>query len=78
MLLLKKYRIYYYMSHYHYLRMSALISKQSKNISSMSYKKFKKIGRKILMHSERFMELQVQLDTLKELICNKYPDLRES
>lgn len=78
MSMMVKYCIYYWRSHYHYLRIDTLSRKQSKNISSMSDRRFKRIGRRLLAHLERFDELQIQLDTLKELICNKYPDLRES
>lgn len=77
MLLMVKYSIYYYRAHYHYLRMEALLRKQSKNLLSMSDKRFKKTVEVFLMHSRRFSELQPKLDTLKDQICNNYPDLRE-
>lgn len=75
MLLGLKYRFWYLVSHYHYLRMKKCIKKQMKYMKNLSV--FRYFGKRFIQHAKKFEKIQVKLDTLKEILTNKYPDLAD-
>ena len=75
MLLGLKYKFWYLVSHYRYRRMKKCIKKQMKYMKNLSV--FRYFGRRFIHHAKKFEKIQVKLDTLKETLTNKYPDLAD-
>ena len=75
MLLGLKYTFWYFVSHYHCVRMGKCIEKQTKYFSNT--KLFRYFGLRFIYHLRMFNTIQVKLDTLKETLMNKYPDLAD-
>ena len=75
MLLGLKYTFWYFVSHYHCVRMGKCIDKQVKHVrNDYMYHYF---GSRFFYHLQTLDTIQVRLDALKAKIINKYPDLAD-